>query len=170
MACVAAENGVMAKTTKLSGARGWTKTGEAVLYKGRAIFDSMDGAGEVFLAYNFRNLSSRSSAGRTNRTPVFRNQGRRSIFVRLLFFGDAQGRTACQAARSRVDAERPRNVGPPGHVHFAAVILKVFPLRPAPLLSFCRQAGHVARSPQWHGRLFTSRRVRVLGSAGETPV
>ncbi|MGD0661168.1 MAG: DUF6599 family protein [Syntrophorhabdales bacterium] len=38
------------------GAGGWKRTGEAVLYKGRAIFDYMDGAGEVYLAYDFKEL------------------------------------------------------------------------------------------------------------------
>ena len=37
-------------------AGGWKRTGEAVSYEGRAIFDYMDGAGEVYLAYNFKNL------------------------------------------------------------------------------------------------------------------
>jgi hypothetical protein len=42
-----------------SGAGGWKKTGEAVRYAGRQIFDYMDGAGEVFLAYNFKTLTVR---------------------------------------------------------------------------------------------------------------
>ncbi len=40
-----------------SGAGGWNKTGEVVRYAGRQIFDYMDGAGEVFLAYNFKTLT-----------------------------------------------------------------------------------------------------------------
>jgi hypothetical protein len=40
-----------------SEAGGWKRTGEAVRYQGRAIFDYMDGAGEVYLAYNFRQLA-----------------------------------------------------------------------------------------------------------------
>ena len=42
-----------------SEAGGWKSTGEAVRYQGRAIFDYMDGAGEVYLAYNFRQLTVR---------------------------------------------------------------------------------------------------------------
>ncbi len=40
-----------------SEAGGWKRTGVAVQYRGRAIFDYMDGAGEVFLAYNFKQLT-----------------------------------------------------------------------------------------------------------------
>jgi len=40
-----------------SEAGGWKRTGEAVRYQGRAIFDYIDGAGEVYLAYNFRQLT-----------------------------------------------------------------------------------------------------------------
>ncbi len=40
-----------------SEAGGWKRTGEAARYQGRAIFDYMDGAGEVYLAYNFRQLT-----------------------------------------------------------------------------------------------------------------
>jgi len=40
-----------------SEAGGWKRTGEAVRYQGREIFDYMDGAGEVYLAYNFRQLT-----------------------------------------------------------------------------------------------------------------
>ena len=53
----AAERGVMeGKIDWPRDAGGWKKTGEAVSYEGRAIFDYMDGAGEVYLAYNFKNL------------------------------------------------------------------------------------------------------------------
>ncbi len=38
-------------------AGGWKKTGEAATYRGRTIFDYIDGAGEVFLAYNFKELT-----------------------------------------------------------------------------------------------------------------
>ncbi len=49
--------GAMDETIKWpSGAGGWKATGEAVRYRGRTIFDYMDGAGEVYLAYNFRQL------------------------------------------------------------------------------------------------------------------
>jgi hypothetical protein len=37
-------------------AGGWKRTGEAARYRGRAIFGYIDGAGEVFLAYNFNEL------------------------------------------------------------------------------------------------------------------
>ncbi len=40
-----------------SGAGGWKRSGDAVFYKGRAVFDYMDGAGEVYLAYNFKQLA-----------------------------------------------------------------------------------------------------------------
>jgi hypothetical protein len=40
-----------------SGAGGWKKAGEAVGYRGRAIFDYIDGAGEVFIAFNYRGLA-----------------------------------------------------------------------------------------------------------------
>jgi hypothetical protein len=54
----AGEKGTMDGTIKWpSGAGGWKKTGEAVRYQGRAIFDYMDGAGEVYLAYNFSELT-----------------------------------------------------------------------------------------------------------------
>ncbi len=38
-------------------AGGWKAAGEAVQYQGRAIFDYIDGAGEVYLAYNFKQLT-----------------------------------------------------------------------------------------------------------------
>ena len=54
----AAGKGAMDKTIGWpSEAGGWKRTGEAVRYQGRAIFDYMDGAGEVYLAYNFRQLT-----------------------------------------------------------------------------------------------------------------
>jgi len=40
-----------------SEAGGWKKAGEAVGYRGRAIFDYIDGAGEVFIAFNYRELA-----------------------------------------------------------------------------------------------------------------
>ena len=40
-----------------SDAGGWKRAGEAVPYAGRAIFSYMDGAGEVFLAFNFKRLA-----------------------------------------------------------------------------------------------------------------
>ncbi len=40
-----------------SEAGGWKRAGEPAVYEGRAIFDYMDGAGEVFLAYNFKRLA-----------------------------------------------------------------------------------------------------------------
>lgn len=39
-----------------SEASGWKKMEEAARYQGRAIFDYMDGAGEVYLAYDFNEL------------------------------------------------------------------------------------------------------------------
>jgi hypothetical protein len=52
------EKGTMDGTIKWpSEAGGWKRTGEAVRYQGRAIFDYMDGAGEVYLAYNFDELT-----------------------------------------------------------------------------------------------------------------
>ena len=39
-----------------SDAGGWKKTGDSATYRGKAIFDYIDGAGEVFLAYNFNEL------------------------------------------------------------------------------------------------------------------
>jgi hypothetical protein len=52
------EKGMMDGTIKWpSEAGGWKRTGEAVRYQGRAIFDYMDGAGEVYLAYNFDELT-----------------------------------------------------------------------------------------------------------------
>jgi len=55
---VAAGKGAMDETIGWpSEAGGWKRTGEAVRYQGRTIFDYMDGAGEVYLAYNFRRLT-----------------------------------------------------------------------------------------------------------------
>src|SRR5208283_4197241 len=54
----AAGKGAMDETIRWpSEAGGWKRTGEAVRYQGREIFDYMDGAGEVYLAYNFRQLT-----------------------------------------------------------------------------------------------------------------
>ncbi len=38
-------------------AGGWMRAGEAAQYRGRAIFDYIDGAGEVFIAFNYKALS-----------------------------------------------------------------------------------------------------------------
>ena len=60
MPSAAAGKGAMDETIVWpSGAGGWKATGEAVRYRGRAIFEYMDGAGEVYLAYNFRQLAVR---------------------------------------------------------------------------------------------------------------
>ena len=52
-------------------------TGEAVHYQGRAIFDYMDGAGEVFLAYNFKQLTVRR----------FERQGHPAVIAELYEMG-----------------------------------------------------------------------------------
>ena len=39
-----------------SAPEGWKWDGEEEMYESRAIFDYIDGAGEVYLAYNFKNL------------------------------------------------------------------------------------------------------------------
>ena len=53
-----AEKGTMEKTIRWpSEAGGWKRTGSEDCYEGRMIFDYMDGAGEVYLAYNFRRLT-----------------------------------------------------------------------------------------------------------------
>jgi hypothetical protein len=54
--CVPAAERETMTITWPSNAGGWTKTGEPALYKDKAIFDYMDGAGEVFLAFNFTRL------------------------------------------------------------------------------------------------------------------
>ena len=67
-----------------SDAGGWKRTGEAVRYQGRAIFDYMDGAGEVFLAYNFRQL----------RVQRFEREGHRAVIAEVYEMGtpaDAYG-------------------------------------------------------------------------------
>ena len=40
-------------------AAGWKITGEPVRYRGKAIFGYIDGAGEVFIAYNYKELTVR---------------------------------------------------------------------------------------------------------------
>ncbi|MGQ9525063.1 MAG: DUF6599 family protein [Armatimonadota bacterium] len=48
---------------------GWTATGEDEVYTGRGIFQYMDGAGEIYLAYRFRKLAVREYA-RSSRPPI----------------------------------------------------------------------------------------------------
>jgi hypothetical protein len=77
----AVEGGIMDGTTGWpAGAGGWKRTGEAVLYKGQTIFDYMDGAGEVYLAYNFRQLAVQR----------FEREGRPAIIAELYEMGTPQ--------------------------------------------------------------------------------
>jgi len=77
----AAEKGAMNETVAWpSGAGGWTGKGEAVRYRGRAIFDYIDGAGEVYLTYNFREVSVRR----------YERKGRPAIIAELYDMGTAQ--------------------------------------------------------------------------------
>jgi hypothetical protein len=57
-ACFAERKGTMDGTIVWpSDAGGWKRAGEPARYSGRAIFDYIDGAGEVFIAFNYRGLS-----------------------------------------------------------------------------------------------------------------
>jgi hypothetical protein len=77
----AAEKGAMNETVAWpSGAGGWTGKGEAVRYRGRAIFDYIDGAGEVYLTYNFREVSVRR----------YERKDRAAIIAELYDMGTAQ--------------------------------------------------------------------------------
>jgi hypothetical protein len=52
------ERGAMGETIAWpSEAGGWREEGGAARYEGRAIYDYMDGAGEVYLAFNFKRLT-----------------------------------------------------------------------------------------------------------------
>lgn len=52
------ERGAMGETIVWPAeAGGWREAGTAARYEGRAIYDYMDGAGEVYLAFNFRQLT-----------------------------------------------------------------------------------------------------------------
>ncbi len=78
---IAAERGVMDGTIGWpSGAGGWKRAGEAVLYKGRTIFDYMDGAGEVYLAYDFKQLAVQR----------FEREGRPAIIAEAYEMGTPQ--------------------------------------------------------------------------------
>jgi hypothetical protein len=75
---LAAERGTMEKTIMWpSEAGGWKRSDSVAHYEGRAIFHYMDGAGEVYLAYNFRQLS----------VSRFEKQGHPSIIAELYEMG-----------------------------------------------------------------------------------
>jgi hypothetical protein len=75
---LAAGKGAMEKTIMWpSEAGGWKRSDSVAHYKGRAIFKYMDGAGEVYLAYNFRQLT----------VSRFEKQGYPSIIAELYEMG-----------------------------------------------------------------------------------
>jgi hypothetical protein len=57
---LAVEKGAMDETIAWpTEAGGWKRTGEEVRYRGEEIYDYIDGAGEVYLSYNFRQVTAR---------------------------------------------------------------------------------------------------------------
>jgi hypothetical protein len=77
-AALAAERGTMEKSMMWpSEAEGWKRSDSVAHYEGRTIFHYMDGAGEVYLAYNFRQLT----------VSHFEKQGHPSIIAELYEMG-----------------------------------------------------------------------------------
>jgi hypothetical protein len=77
-AALAAEKGTMEKSMMWpSEAGGWKRSDSGAHYEGRTIFKYMDGAGEVYLAYNFRQLT----------VSHFEKQGHPSIIAELYEMG-----------------------------------------------------------------------------------